>query len=68
MSEKKEYTQDELLRLIVKNTHETAQHTKRTAKNVAFFFWLWLIGVILLLMTLPILYTNSLMKSIPSFP
>ena len=67
MSEEKEYTQDELLRLIEQHTHaalenaeETAQHTERTAKNVAFFTWITIIGLILSFLTVAMPLINSL--------
>jgi hypothetical protein len=47
MSEQREYTQDELLRLIVNNTERTARHAKRVSDNVAFFFWIVMISCIL---------------------
>ena len=47
MSEQNELTEKELLQKIVTNTYSIGKNTERTAKNVAFFFWITIIGAII---------------------
>ena len=47
MSEQNELTEKDLLRKIVTNTYNIGKNTERTAKNVAFFFWIMFISCIL---------------------